>query len=154
VAKREEKLKADSAQNLILQKDRDSLINKLLEFTRKNDLVQNDSVKQLFQNLQTVSEASTKLNDLPVYQQAAQLEKDGFAAIANNQFDSALAKFSKAEKVSPSFHMSYEISNLLKTQKQNFKDTASQKNIKTQIIKNYSWKAPPELLNKIKKQVN
>jgi hypothetical protein len=151
VAKREEKLKADSAKNVAIQRERDSLLNKILWQT--SSLIQNDSLKSLYQNLQKASDASSKLNDLSSYEQAAALEKEGFNAIANNEFDSALAKFNMAEKVSPSFHSSYEISRLLSKQKENLDNPETQQVLKNQILKNYSWKAPPEQKKKLEDQL-
>ena len=82
--------------------------------------------------------------------QALKLEKEGFEHLIKNQFDSALNKFTQAEKTSTSFHMAYEISRLLKSKKGNYSDPSD---IKKQIIKSYSWKAPPDLLAKLKMQL-
>jgi hypothetical protein len=154
VAIREEKLTADSVKNVLIQRERDSLINKLIETSlMNNEMAQNDTaVQKLVQNIKKVSDASAKLNDLPGYQ-ASQLEKEGFEALANNQFDLALAKFTQAEKILPSFHMAYEISELLKKERTNFNDPEKQKNLKRLIIDKYSWRAPAKPIKQLKEQV-
>jgi hypothetical protein len=154
VAIREEKLTADSVKNVLIQRERDSLINKLIETSlANNEVAQNDTaVQKLVQNIKKVSDASAKLNDLPSYQ-ASQLEKEGFEALANNQFDLALAKFTQAEKILPSFHMAYEISELLKKERTNLNDPEKQKDLKRVIIDKYSWRAPAKPIKQLKEQV-
>ena len=112
-----------------------------------------DTLKKIIERSEKVATDALRLNDLPKYQQATKLEQEGFTALSQNKFDVALDKFDKAEKVSPSFHMAYEISRLLKKEKPNFENPESQKNIKEKIITNYSWRAPKEQLIILKQQV-
>ena len=49
--------------------------------------------------------------------------------------------------------MCYEISNLLRSNREKLKDEETQRNIKRQIIEKFSWKAPAALLSKLKEQV-
>ena len=113
-----------------------------------------ETLKKLFQQSNEVASEALKLNDLPKYQQAAILEQEGFIALTNNKFNEALVKFSQAEKVSPSFHMTYEISRLLKKEKENLDKPETQKEIKQKIVNQYNWKAPKEQITVLKKQVN
>lgn len=115
----------------------------------KNDEV----VKNVEKELKNINEASIKLNEPAVYQQAKKLETEAFEAIANNQFETAMAKFNQIEKITPSFHSSYEISKLLNKQRTNLNNPEVQQNIKSQILKNYSWKAPADQIKKIELQV-
>lgn len=128
----------------------------LSEYIVKNNSNNEPSepLKKLFQQSNEVASEALKLNDLPKYQQAVNLEQEGFAYLTANKFNEALAKFSQAEKVSPSFHMAYEISKLLKKEKPNFENPETQKNIKKKIVTDYNWKAPKNELIILKRQVS
>ncbi len=117
--------------------------------TAKSD----SAVKKVETELKNINEASIKLNEPAVYEQAKNLEQQAFEAIANNQFETALVKFNQIEKITPSFHSSYEIAKLLTEQKGNLKNTETQEAIKQQIVNKYSWKAPVNQLEKIQQQV-
>ncbi len=127
----------------------------LSEYIEKNNsnTEPSESLKKIFEQSNDVAAEALKLNDLPKYQQAVKLEQEGFAFLTANKFDEALAKFSQAEKVSPSFHMAYEISKLLKKEKPNFENPETQKNIKQKIVTDYNWKAPKNELIILKRQV-
>jgi hypothetical protein len=141
------KLDTQVSSNVALQNKNDSLIF-LLRSTPT------DSGKNVVLNqLQLNAKEFTKLNDPSGYEQASQLEQEGFTAIAANNFDTALAKFKAAEATSPSFHMSYEISRLLNSKQRDFKNRDSLKSIKRQIINNYTWGTPKSLIDSLKIQV-
>ena len=157
-----DKLSAQLVINNAQQKLIDSLsIVTILALNKKNSntaLVStpaaNDSAETLLiRKLKTANEDFIKRNDSTAYQRAKQLEKEGFNAITNNQFDIALVKFNQIIKFSPSFHSSYEIAMLLTKEKKNFENPETQQKIKEQIVKNYTWKAPAEQLKKIEVQV-
>lgn len=107
------------------------------------------ATKQLIAQSNDVSAATYKLNNLPF-----QFEMIGFKALTDDNFNLALKSFTDAEAASPSFHMAYEISRLLKSQQRNFGNKEIEKDIKKQIIKNYSWRAPKDLLDELKKQAS
>jgi hypothetical protein len=155
ISENQKKIQDQLDSNVILKSKYDEVIKRLQKIELENNTPAGgkDSVKNLLEEFKNISEASTKLNNLPAYEQASQLEKEGFTAIANNQFDTALSKFNQIEKITPSFHSSYEISKLLTKQKANLNNPETQQNVKEQIIKNYSWKAPVEQVNKIEIQV-
>ncbi len=111
-----------------------------------------DSLHKLIFKYKKNAESVNKIVDDPE-KLALQFEKDGFNALINNQFTIALDKFMKAEKASPSFHMAYEISRLLKSEKANLENPAIQRKIKKQIIDKYSWRAPVDLLKKLRAQI-
>ena len=116
--------------------------------------VATDSAKTvLVRKYKTANEDYIKLNDSSTYQTASKLEKEGFAAIANNQLGIAYEKFKQLVSIAPSFHSSYEIYRMLGKQKVNFNNPETQQNIKEQILKNYTWKAPTEQIKKIELQV-
>lgn len=89
-----------------------------------------------------------------IEEKALVYERNGFESLLKNNFDNALTNFTMAEATSPSFHMAYEISRLLKSKKSNFGDEAIRQKIKVQIVKKYSWKAPADLLDSLKKQIS
>jgi hypothetical protein len=144
-------LRADSVSSA----RQDSIIHifssKLKIYSRKYDA--DTSLGSIVNGLLGASDTATKFTNSTVYQQASQLEKDGFNALISNQFDTALDNFTRAEKISPSFHMAYEISKLLRNEKANFANPEKQKSIKKQIIEKFSWRSPPDLLNALKAQL-
>lgn len=109
--------------------------------------------KKLVQELKAVNETYNQANNLSAYQQAYVYEREGFQALVNNNFELALTKIALAEKTSPGFHMCNEISALLKSKRNEFRNAETQLYIKKQIIENLSWKAPAGLLRQLKTQV-
>ena len=106
----------------------------------------------IFDSVKSVNTEITKLTNPSKYNQAVQLEKDGFTALKNNQFEVALVKFTQAEKILPSYNMVYEIGKTLRKNKANFNNKEYQKKIIDTILKKYSWGAPKILVNEIKQQ--
>jgi len=152
-----DKLEETRKINEILKQKSDSLTKVLLSAEdstgHKSDSKWNTEKTTLIRELKNVNETYTKINDLSAYQKAYILEKEGFEALVSNNFDLALEKISAAEKTSPNFHMCYEISNLLISNRKQFNDPEIQKNVKIQIIEKFSWKAPADPLSKLKEQV-
>lgn len=157
--KKKNKLTSDSLRvqldsNLVLQKKSDSLTNLLSNLLASHPITtkEDSSAQVLIYDLKNISQSSAKLNDSRAYEKAMQLEKEAFTALTNNDFETALNKFTEIEKVSPSFHMAYEISRLLKKNRSNFSDKTTQLQIKNEIITKYSWRAPADQLKELKKQ--
>lgn len=142
------KLKTDS-----LTKQITALLSTEDSSGHRTDSKWNTEKTTLIRELKNVNETYTRVNDLSAYQKAYILEKEGFEALVSNNFELALEKISAAEKTSPNFHMCYEISNLLRSNREKLKDEETQRNIKRQIIEKFSWKAPAALLSKLKEQV-
>ena len=154
------KLKEKDAVNEGLKQQTDSITRELTKLLSGNDSGGHgtnskwDTEKTtLIRKLKIVNEEYTKSNNQSAYQKAYDLEKEGFEALVNDNFDLALEKITLAEKTSPGFHMCFEISELLKKKQKEYKDPLTQKEIKQQIIEKYSWKAPAESLNLLKSQV-
>ena len=154
------KLKEKDAVNEGLKQQTDSITRELTKLLSSNDSSGHrtnskwDTEKTtLIRKLKIVNEEYTKSNNQSAYQKAYDLEKEGFEALVNNNFDLALEKITLAEKISSGFHMCFEISELLKKKQKEFKDPEIQKEIKQQIIEKYSWKAPAESLSLLKSQV-
>lgn len=72
-----------------------------------------------------------------------QTEKEGFEAILNNDLNIAIQKFQEVEKLYPTYHQAYELSIYLKKIKN--EDKKIDKEVKNQILKNYSWGMPEEI---------
>ena len=154
LAKSESELRVKSDENEKLTAQLDSMIKGISYYTKtENSKFQNDTtLNKLIRTARSYSD-SRKVTNLSSYQQAYQLDRDGFAALVKNDFEKALVKFTAAEKTSPSFHMSYEISRLLRNNRKDFSNPRQQQLIKKQIIEKFSWKAPPDLLKILKSQV-
>lgn len=149
------KLQVQLDSNLLLKKKYDTITRQLSESLLRSETspVNKTSDIKLLQDLKSINQSSAILNNRNGYVQASQLEKDGYSALVNDQFDIALARFTEAEKISPSIHMSYEISRYLKKNKDMFASPDVRKEIKKEIIKKYSWGAPQTQLSRMKEQV-
>lgn len=110
------------------------------------------SAQSALQYIKHANESSLRQNEPSFFQKASNLEKEAFTALTKNQFDKALDKFRQVEQTVPAFHNAYEIYSLLRKNKERFSDKAVQNAIKLQIVNDYSWKAPPELLIELKAQ--
>ncbi|MBL7701667.1 MAG: hypothetical protein JNM14_05425 [Ferruginibacter sp.] len=146
--------------NKKLKQESDSVtkqLTKLLISTdnsgQQTDPKWNTQKTTLIKELKNINEKYTKVNNQSAYQKAYVLEKEGFEALEKNDFQLALQKISLAEQTSSGFHMCFEISELLKKKQKDFKDPATQKEIKQEIIEKYSWKGPAESLKILKMQV-
>jgi len=84
------------------------------------------------------------------YDQAVSLERQGFDALIQGDFEQAIAAFKSAEETYPQFHSVYEIANLLQQNKDELKDANKRKSILREIAENYSWQAPPEAIKRLK----
>jgi tetratricopeptide (TPR) repeat protein len=153
LAESEKALKASAEENAILQNRQDSVYRLISYYIKTNERYNNnDTLNNYIISAKKYGDSSLKIKNLSAYQQAYQLDRDGFAALANNDFEKALDKFTAADKASPSFHMSYEIARYLKSERNNFNDPRKQVMIKRQIVEKFNWKAPVELVNKLKIQ--
>ena len=68
-------------------------------------------------------------------------------------FDSARRAFEAAERAYPSFHQVHEIARLLKREQSRLRSPGDQKRVLTQIVSEYSWKAPAELIAAIERSL-
>lgn len=85
---------------------------------------------------------------------AKDYERSGFQNIIDGNFINAEKDFSRAEELSPKLHNVYEIRNALSS---TLKDGSVSANEKNKLLKNirdeWSWGAPPDLLEQIKSQI-
>jgi type II secretory pathway pseudopilin PulG len=111
------------------------------------------AVTKLIRSIKNSNVNYIKRNNTSAYDKALQLEKEAFNDIIGNRFAAALSKFYQIEKITPSFHSSYEIAKLLEAEKNNFANPDAQLRIKNEILKKYSWEAPKEQLKTIANQI-
>jgi hypothetical protein len=147
-------LKQKEATNKQLKEQADKITAKLLNSNNNTtDPKMSTEKKILIEELKTVNENYTKVNDLSSYQKAYIFEKEGFEALIKNDFELAAAKIDLAEKASSGFHMCYEISALLQSKKKEWNNPEIQLYIKKQIIEKYSWRAPIDPIKSLQNQV-
>jgi len=140
--------KIDSLKNIF--QSQNEIAQKIVSEIKPKNLP--DSLHRLISRYEN-SEAVIQKSISDPEKNALAFERAGFEAIINNNFAVARSQFNNAEKAFPSFHMSYEISKLLKSRQADFGDKEKEENIKIQIYKKYSWKAPKDLISQIGNQI-
>jgi hypothetical protein len=84
---------------------------------------------------------------------ASQLERQGFEQLLSRDFLDARQSFEAAERAYPEFHQVYEIAQLLRREQSRLGNPEVQRRVLTQIISDYGWKAPADLLAAIKRSL-
>lgn len=86
------------------------------------------------------------------FQVAQNIEVEAFDFLFNKNISSAIAKFDECERAYPGFHSVYEINKFLKAEKNNLTNPNSLKwkEVYSNILNNYSWKLPNEIIEKLK----
>ena len=85
---------------------------------------------------------------------AKEKEREGFQNLLDGDYDNAIAAFQAAENAYNSYHNVYEIARLLRQNKSQMNDPAKKKEIFQKIVKDYSYGAPPDLLQQVKAIAN
>jgi len=85
---------------------------------------------------------------------ALKFEAQGFTYLLAGEFDKAITAFDKAETSYPSFHQVYEISRLLRKERDSLDDPEKRRQVYRQIVNDMNYKAPKELIDKLKKIAN
>ena len=80
-------------------------------------------------------------------------EKDGFQALMNKNYNSALRSFSKANKLTPKFHHVSSITTLLKNNIKSMNQFITKRKVLNEILTKYSKYAPEGFTENIKKQI-
>ncbi|WP_231465087.1 hypothetical protein [Pedobacter sp. Leaf132] len=88
------------------------------------------------------------------YQLAQEYENDAFKLLFSRQIDEAISKFEECETKYPGYHSVYDIINILKAQKSQLSnsDSAKWRELYARILKDYSWKLSPQIINKLKEE--
>jgi hypothetical protein len=84
---------------------------------------------------------------------ASELERQGYERLLARDFEGARRAFEAAERSYPSFHQVYEIAHLLQREQSRLRSPEVQRRVLTQIISEYSWKAPADLLAAIEQRL-
>jgi len=136
-------IKPDSAVNNPKRGKKDTLI---AEGVNNNKGVSNDVKLQIGANKIT----SNKL------QLAQNLESEAFGLLFNKRINEAIAKFDECASIYPEFHSVYEISRMLKTEKNELSnpDSTKWREVYAAIYKNYSWKLTNDIIEKLKAESN
>ena len=85
---------------------------------------------------------------------ALKFEAQGFTYLLAGEFDKAISAFSKAEINFPSFHQVYEISRLLRKERDSLDDPEKRRQVYQQIVNDMSYGAPKEMIDQLKKLAN
>jgi len=85
------------------------------------------------------------------FKAASKFEAQGFAYLLSGEFDKAITAFNKAEISFPSYHQVYEISRLLRKEKDGLDNPEKRRQIYLQIVDEMFYGAPPEMLEQLKK---
>ena len=99
----------------------------------------------------SISKNEGKKHKLDKYKKALKYEREGYINLLSSRYDKAIKSFENSERIYPTFHQVYEISRLLK--KNRNKLPQQKKRIFNEILDNYSWGAPSDLLEEMRKQI-
>jgi hypothetical protein len=104
------------------------------------------------ENVQVIGKAAIEniTREKSNYVSAIELSKEAFDAMISGDIDKAIRLLDEVEKVYPTFGSIYEINRLLKRNRNRWSDMEVRKSVYNQIIKNYSWKVPPEYVSKLR----
>jgi hypothetical protein len=81
---------------------------------------------------------------------AARNEREGFESLLRGDYDAAIQSFQAAEDAYPSYHQVYELARLLRQKKSTLADAEAQRRFFSLIAKDYSYGAPPDVLQRLK----
>lgn len=106
--------------------------------------------EKIIQAAETVHSPVTE--KLSQYQRALNSERLGFEYLIEGEYEKAIEAFNEAERTYNGFHEVYHIATLLK--KNLPIDSDKRKNILEIIVNKRSWKAPKDLLDKIRQEAS
>jgi tetratricopeptide (TPR) repeat protein len=84
------------------------------------------------------------------YEKAVAEERKAFQSLIDRRYDEAIAAFEAAETAYPEFHQTYEIARLLRSRRAHLDDPTVRRDVYQQIVRDLSWKAPPDLLERMR----
>lgn len=108
--------------------------------------------KPQFEDVSRAMDSTWNLLDKKRFEKAIALEKQGFEAVEDGNFEEAIRFFEETEKVYKSFHQANEIATYLKQNRSRFENPKAQKEIQRKIVSDYSMKAPQSVLVKLKEK--
>jgi len=141
----------------------DYLNNKFKKSVKKGDLETANNIFEAAKStggtagesiVRSIESNKENTEALSKYQQAVQYEKDGFGALARDDFKLSLDNFRKAYEIYPDFHMTDEIYHLLNMNKEHFDNIDTQRKIYRDIVEKYSWNAPQDIIKGLKSKLS
>ncbi|WP_430411899.1 hypothetical protein [Kordia sp.] len=84
------------------------------------------------------------------YDKAIAKEREAFIFLINGELDKAIIAFKEVEQIYPSFHQAYEIGKYLQKSTPENPTETQIKEIQNHIANTMSWKAPNELIQRLK----
>jgi len=81
---------------------------------------------------------------------ASQKEREGFESLIAGNYDNAINAFQSAEAAYPRYHDVYELARLIKDRKAQLDDPEKRKELFRLIVSQHSFRAPADLLERIK----
>ncbi|UCE06911.1 MAG: hypothetical protein JSW07_02410, partial [bacterium] len=101
-----------------------------------------------------IEQDQERQNTLTKFQKASRSERSGFNFLLAGKYDEAITAFQQADEIYPTFHQVYEISCLLIEERNNLSNPAKRKEVYRRIITDYSWGAPKDLLDELRRRAN
>lgn len=83
------------------------------------------------------------------YDEALRLEAKAYDALLRGDAREAIQSLEEAEKVYPSFHTVSEVAQLLRRNEGQFSEPMVQEQVIKDVLKNHSWKLPPEVIERL-----
>lgn len=109
--------------------------------------INTQKIQNLSRDLNTSSWSTTKTDD-----GAEKFEREGFEFLLQKNVEGAITAFNNAEQKTTGYHMVYDIWNYLRKNKAALSDANNNtawKNAYTDILKNFSWKMPADIQDKM-----
>lgn len=113
-------------------------------------LIKLDSISILIEDKKYELAKKTAEKSVTKFQKASKSERDGFTALLEGRYDDSIAAFEEAERIYPAYHQVYEIGRLLREERNNLTEPEKRKQVFHKIVNKYSWKAPKEMLEKLR----
>ncbi len=110
----------------------------------------NNSESTATQEFRDTRQTNQSVVPVSKLQTAKDKEKEGFQNLISGDYENAIAAFQESENVYNGYHNVYDIKQLLRQNKSKMNDPAKKKEIFQKIVKDYSYGAPPDLLEQVK----
>lgn len=81
-------------------------------------------------------------------------ERKGFQSMLAGDYDAAIEAFEAADEAYPTYNNAYELARILRRNKTQMKDEARKKEVFKTIAEQYSYRAPKDLLEKVRADAN
>lgn len=83
-------------------------------------------------------------------QDAREKEREGFQSLVDGKYADAASAFEASERAYPTYHWVYELGRLLRTRKERWNDPSKMKPALQQIVTDYAYGAPADLLEQLR----